>query len=302
MLSNAVLSESPSLLLDASLRAELKRIELRSRRTVSADMLGQYRSAFRGSGLTFTDIRQYQPGDDTRNIHWKATARTGTVFVKDYEEDRQLRVLLLIDISRSTICGRNRSKHTRALEFAAIISSLARSARDAIGICLFADQVYSLVPPKRSRHQFDRVLLELMAQKDLPPGTDLRLALQEVLRHQRRPALMFLVSDFLCEPFFEELRPLAARHDVVCVHLEDPLDFELPKVGLLETKGSEDGRRLLVDTYSRRGRRSLLKRYRERSQRLAEQVKSAGADLITVDADPLQPLIQLMHRRTRQFR
>ena len=244
-------------LLRPELLAELKRVELRTRRVVDADLLGSYRSAFRGTGLVFSDVREYQPGDEVKNIHWRATARTNKVYVKSYEEDRQLNIMLVIDLSNSTNFGLNKSKHDKIIEFAALVSVLAQKGQDAVGMCLFSDVVEEYFRPKKSRHQFQQMLGQLLKHRTLAKGTDLKEALNYIRNHQRKKSIIFIVSDFICDDYQQELRLLAIAHDVVCVQVIDDIDTDLPKGGIVTFQDAESGKRMLLDTSNRAVRVSL---------------------------------------------
>jgi uncharacterized protein (DUF58 family) len=164
-----------------TLPAELRRLQLRSRKLVTGDLLGQYRSAFRGSGLVFSDLREYQPGDDIKHIHWKATARTGTVFIKSYEEDRQLRVLLAVDTSPSMRAKLGNQAYTKALEFCSLIGSLTQSGNDMLGLFLFAESPGEFIPPSARQRRFSRILSALMnAHSDASALTDLNAACEHL--------------------------------------------------------------------------------------------------------------------------
>jgi uncharacterized protein (DUF58 family) len=286
----------------ASVSGELRRIELHTKRRVSADLTGKYRSAFRGSGLLFSDIREYQPGDYVKNIHWKVTARTGKVYVKSYEEDRQLSIMLAVDISRSTDFGANRSKHRKAIEFAALVSLLASQNRDSFGLCLFSDKVTSFTRPSASRRQFQKLLLELISEHELRPATDIGAALDYLVEHQRKTSVIFVVSDFLSPDFDESFRRLAIRHDVIAVLVEDDIDYELPAAGIVEFEDAESGKRYILDT-SHPGSRAIFEQQsKERAAKLRAKLQVLGVDLMVLKDNPLSPLSELMTRRQARFR
>lgn len=289
-------------LLDASLLAEVKRIELRTSRSVNAELLGKYRSAFRGSGLIYSDLREYLPGDDVKNIHWKVTARTNRVFVKSYEEDRELRIIVAVDVSNSTNFGSPKTKHRKALEFAALISILARKSQDSVGLCLFSDDVEEFYPPKKSRSQHQRILLSLLQERTLRRGTNIAKALSHLRDFAKRSSVIFLVSDFYSTPFDRELRALAFRNDVICVLLGSSEDADLPQLGIVEYEDAEGDQRYILDTSSRRGREQLINLMQRRVQALKELCVALGVDFIEIGEHPLKPLAALMHRRTARIR
>lgn len=288
--------------LDPRLTSEVRRIELRSRRAIDADLIGRYRSAFRGSGLLFRDLREYQPGDDIKHIHWRATARSEKVYVKSYEEDRHLTVMLLLDISRSTLFGAGKNKHDQAVEFSALIALLGQMNQDQVGVCLFADGVEEYIAPGKSRAQFQRVLLALLSHRELKPRTDLRGALDHVLRNQKRPAVIFLISDFLAGGYEDLLARVAVKHDLICTLVEDPLDASLPRAGLVEFVDAERGTRSILDTSSRRVQEALRRHQELRIQKLRDLCMNSGADLMRLAHNPVRALAQLMQQRSARVR
>ncbi|MCO6432637.1 MAG: DUF58 domain-containing protein [Deltaproteobacteria bacterium] len=298
------LSAAKRLELDPTLISEVRRLRLRSRRRVNADLLGQYRAAFRGSGLIFTDIREYTPGDDTKHIHWKLTARsaTGNAFVKSYEEDRQLNVLLAVDASSSTDFGAGRSKHERALEFCALVALLAKNSKDSVGMLRFSGEVEEFYPPSRKNSQFDKIFSRLLSLTPLTPSTDLRAALSFLNERQRRPSIIFIVSDFLTAPFEDQLRLLAAKHDVVCALLEHDFDRSLPSCGIVEFIDAESGTRVLVDTSHKPSLQRLALLSEQRRELLTKTCRRAGAELMLLSDNPVRPLAELMERRKARMK
>lgn len=294
--------ETVASILDPALIAEVRRIELRTRRKVNADLSGSYRSAFRGSGLVFSDVRDYQPGDDVRRIHWKLSARTNKVYVKSFEEDRLLRIQLMLDLSRSTKFGSPKNKHRLTLEFAALISLLAQKNGDALGLALFSDRIEEYLPPKRSRKQALKVILSLLQQRDLPPRTDLASSLRELRKNSRRRSLLFIVSDFLSPKFDEELRAASRNNDVICVFLEDPSELEAPDAGIVDFEDSESGETFTLDLGSEEGRRLFVEEHLKRKDRIRRICSGAGADFVVLRDSPLEPLRELMRRRINKHR
>ena len=284
-------------LVPPSLVAEVRRIELKTRRSMNAETLGAYRSAFRGSGLTFADLRAYAPGDEIKNIHWKATARTGKVQVKTFEEERQLSIIVAVDTSPSTLFGKDRRNLHKGVQFAALMALLARSSGDAFGLCLFGDTVTSYTPPARRRSQVQQALLTLLSVRPSTGGTAIGAALRHIHERQRRPAVVFVVSDFVAPPFSDDLGLLALRHDVVCVALRDELDHTLPNAGLVLFKDPESGRSAVIDTSSPKVRRALTRAEETRRETLRRDCRRLGASLIEIDEDPLSPLRALMEKR-----
>jgi len=316
--------------IDSALLAELKRLEIRTRRSVDNDMLGDYRSAFRGTGLTFSDLREYQPGDDVRHIHWKATARSKVPYVKNYEEERQLRILLAIDTSSSMNFGSPKSKAQRAIEFCSLISTLAYKSGDIFGVTLFSSEIHQSLTPKGGRSQLQRVFLTLLSKEDnLNQKTSIDALSKHVIERHRQSTLIFIISDFLMPDFDQHLRTLSTKHDLILVHLQDLLDFDLlspvapsssplanskgasiltlakwfkpgPK-GIVRLTDYETGKERAVDLSSSRVRRSLKALEERRVAKLESLARNARADIIHITDNPLRPLQDLMSTRTRRY-
>ncbi len=295
-------------LLDPSLLAELRRIELKARRNIDSDLMGRYRSAFRGTGLIFSDLREYQPGDDIRHIHWKVTARTGRPFVKTFDEERQLNVLLLVDISSSTDVAASqkipgRTNHQKALEFAGLATTLALMNQDGIGLALFAEKVEQFIPIKRNRAQGKIILRKLMQPHTLTPKTNVANALKFVRENQRRGSVIFLVSDFiestLGENFEDELRLVSFKHDLIAVRLLTPIEW-IKNCGIVEFRDAESGEHQLLDTSSKRCIERLTTLQSESIRRVRELCKRSKVDYIEIEDNSLKPLSDLMLQRAKR--
>ena len=279
---------------------ELRRIQLRSRRLVTGDLMGQYRSAFRGTGLVFTDIREYQPGDDVKHIHWKATARTGKVFVKSYEEDRQLRVLLAVDMSASMRALNQHSAYAKALEFAATVGALTQRGNDLFGLSLFADKPLSYLQPKSGAKRTHQILSSLMTEQGQYLQTDLAAALQQISVTLRKPSIIFVLSDFLCPPFEKELKTLSMLHDVVLVQIESPLE-QGDALGLVTYTDAETGEQVVVDTSNPFVRQKWSEALEAQRLALRETAQSCRADHIVITDSVIRPLVRLMRERVRRI-
>lgn len=295
-------------LLAPELMARVRRIQIRTHRLVSSALQGAYRSNFRGSGLEFEEVRPYQPGDDVRSIDWNVTARTGEPFIKTYIEDRQLVLQLLVDTSRSMRFGSlQKSKNETAAEVCALLSFVAAAQHDQVGLCLFDDEPGLHLAPGTGHRHILRVVREVLAATSDGHGSSLSAVLEHQLRHLKRTALVFVVSDFLGvedDPWHEPLARLARRHDVICVRVVDPFEEELPEAGLLLFEGLEGQGTLELDTSSAAVRAAWRERASERRRRFVERVRRARADWIEVSTagDPSEPLVRCFERRTRAQR
>lgn len=282
--------------------SELRRIQLRSRRLVTGDLLGQYRSAFRGTGLVYTDIREYLPGDDVKHIHWKATARTNKVFVKSYEEDRQLRVLLAVDASASMRAINKTSAYMKALEFSSTVGALTQQGNDLFGLSLFADTPLTYLPPKSGVKRTHQILAALMdSQNILKNGeTNLASALTQLSLTNRKPSIIFVLSDFFCPPYEHELRTLASVHDVVLVQIESSLNH-VGDLGLVTFADAESGEQVVIDTSDKLVKEAWNAHAAKHRAEVRELAQSCRADHIVINENALRPLVRLMKERTRRI-
>jgi uncharacterized protein (DUF58 family) len=262
--------------------------------------MGQYRSAFRGTGLVFTDIREYQPGDDVKHIHWKATARTGKVFVKSYEEDRQLRVLLAVDASASMRALDSKASFNKALEFTSLIGALTHGGNDLLGLSLFGKETLSYLPPKSGAKRLQQILSALMGADSSHLGTDIGAGLAQISLALRKPSIVFVLSDFFSTDFDDELRTLAAVHDVILVQLESALG-RVEDCGLVSFLDAESGERIVVDTSATSVRDAWEATLLSRRAALHEVAQRNGADHIVVSESTMQPLLRLMKERARRI-
>lgn len=286
-------------LLSPGLLQELKRIELRTRRLVDTDLMGAYRTSFRGSGLEFADLREYSPGDDVRHINWKVTARTGRVFVKSFHEERHQRIVLAVDSSRSTQFGPGRQRGRLALELAAAIALLARVHHDSIGLCTFSDDIHDFLPAKASRSQYYRVLRTLASEPSIVNPTNLGTTLRSLYKKCRRTSTVFLISDFLSPHYTEDLQMVALKHDLICVMLSDRFHENPPAAGLVEFTDAETGERHIIDLSSRAVRTALRDRQQAHEQQVRQLAKSCGASFVILKDSPVHTLQILMHERLR---
>lgn len=234
---------------------KIRRIEIRTSHSVNDLFAGQYHSAFKGRGMEFEEVREYQPGDDIRSIDWNVTARQGRPFIKLFREERELTVLLLVDISRSHLFGSaGQAKRELATELGATLAFSAIKNNDKVGLMCFSDRIEKFVPPQKGAQHVLRVIRELLVQESTGRGTDIGMALTHLDRVTRRRAVVFLISDFQDEGFAVHMRAAKRRHDLIPVVISDAREREMPNVGLLELADLESGRTVLVDTASRKWR------------------------------------------------
>jgi uncharacterized protein (DUF58 family) len=294
----------------------LRRMEWRVIRRLDGQLQGDYRTLFRGTGIDVADLREYQAQDDVRRIDWNVTARTDTLHVREYHEDREITAWLLLDRSPSMGFGPvERRKHVVLTEVAATVAQLLARGGNRVGAVLFDTGVEHTVPPGHGRNHVLRILSQLMREPDAvsPPGrsggvrgtTDLAVPLRAALGIARRRSLVVVVSDFLSEPGWDRpLGQLARRHDVLALQVVDRREFELPAVGMIFVEDAETGEQIFVDTDDPAFQRRLRAAADERQVTLARIARSAGADLFTVatDEDLVRSMVRIAELRRRRRR
>jgi uncharacterized protein (DUF58 family) len=299
------MSSAPQRTLPPELLARIRRIEIRARRLVSNVFLGEYHSVFRGRGIEFSEVRQYQPGDDVRAIDWNVTARMNAPYVKQYIEERELTVLLAVDVSASSsFTSTAVSKRELAAEVAATLAFAAVSNSDRVGLLAFSDRIEHFVPPGKSRRHVLRILRDLMYLEPQSRGTDIAAALTYLARIARRRAVVFIISDFFDEGWEQQLRAASLRHEIVALTLTDPREERLPDVGLLEMEDAETGSRVLVDTSDTSVREAYAARSREAAERRSRTLAAIGIDEIPLRTDRsyVEPLLRAFRVRERHRR
>ena len=288
----------------AELLKKVRRIEIVARRMVDDLFGGEYHSVFRGRGMEFDEVREYQPGDDVRTIDWNVTARSGTAFVKRYREERELTVLFLVDVSASQGFGsQQRSKLETAAEAAALLMVSALKNGDKVGMALFADQVVKYLPPRKGKSAVLRLLRELVAADLVERETRLDVALEFAHRVMRRRAVVFLLSDFLAPPPGSALQVVANKHDLVAIGLRDPREGEWPAAGFVRVVDPETGAGRELDVSSR-AVRDWLAAQRARVVGAHElALKKAGVDTLMLGThEPCITSLQRFFRMREQRR
>ena len=292
---------------------KVRTVEIRTRKLVNQALSGSYRSAFKGRGIDFEEVREYAYGDDVRSIDWNVTARSRRPYVKQFREERELSIILMLDLSGSGTFGS--SEHTKrqlATELASVLAFSAASSNDKVGLILFSDHVEKFIVPAKGRKHVLRIIRELLFYEPKGKSTNIVDSLNYGLKMMRKRSVIFLLSDFLefsdkypqtdkRNPLFKTLRLVAQRHDLICGVLSDPREFELPNVGYVEFEDAETGDLIELNTRSRR----LRKRYRELNQRFAEQrelaFKQSGLEFmhLRTDSPYMEALRRLFHRRSQ---
>ncbi|HET9251972.1 MAG TPA: DUF58 domain-containing protein [Candidatus Eisenbacteria bacterium] len=282
------------------LLAQVRRLTIRSRRAVEEVFSGAYRSAYRGQGLEFAEVREYVPGDDVRAIDWNVTARAGRPFVKRFDEERELTVVIALDCSGSQEFGTlSRAKREAAAEAGALVALAAARSRDKVGLLLFTDRIELFLPPSKSRARALRLVREMVAFEPKGTGTDLAGAFSFLGRVLRRRAILFLISDWMGEGFERPLAHLGRRHEVVALETADPFELAPPAGGLLRTRDLETGRVTWIDLASRRARAEWRAAQARHARRISDAFLLARAERIRLGVDqPVAPAL-IRHFETR---
>ena len=261
----------------AELAHKVRLLEIQTRHLVNDIFSGEYESVFKGRGVEFAEVREYQPGDDVRAIDWNVTARRGIPYVKQFAEERELTVILAVDGSASTRFGTQGAlKRERAAEVAAVLGLAANRNNDRAGALLFAEGIERYVPPRKGKTHVLRLVRDILSFDPPALGTDLSEAIRFLTRVLHRRSVVFLLSDFLDEGYEKPLAALAVRHDVIALVLEDRRDRELPDVGLIEVVEPESGARRWLDTSSGRVREAYAARGRRGDSFAADRLRAGG--------------------------
>ncbi len=283
---------------------QVKKIELRARRLVTTLFSGEYRSVFRGHGLEFAEVRAYQHGDDFRAIDWNVSARMQFPYVKTFEEERELTLVLVVDRSGSVEFGRPIAKSERAVEVAAVLALAAARQNDRVGAVMFSSGIDHVVQPAKGRRHALRVIRDLLAFSPQERGTNIAAALTYVSRLLRHRSIVVVLSDFRATGWEEQLQRVALKHEVVAITIDDPRELELPAAGWIELEDAESGQRVLVDTSSEQARlRQRMAAERVRLTR-AKRLKHANVDHVALRTD--RPYAETLHQafaeRARRLR
>ncbi len=265
------------------LAKQIRYIQIITRRAVNASLAGEYSSVFKGRGMEFDEVREYQPGDEIRTIDWNVTARTGHPFVKRYVEERELTVLFAVDISASGSFGSTAKKKSEvAAELCALLAFSAIKNNDKVGMLLFSEGVELFIPPKKGVAHVLRIIREVLYYKPRKKGTDIGNALEFIAKVMRRQGVIFMISDFLAPDFSKPLGLLARKHDMIAISVNDRREFELPALGLVELCDAETGETVLVDTSDRKFKAQFERDARQRQADLSSLLLARSVDHIPI--------------------
>lgn len=281
---------------------KVKQVEIATKKRMSTLMSGQYKSRFKGHGMQFSDFRVYQYGDDVRHIDWRSSARSQQTYIKTYEEERELNIMCLVDISASNFFGtQGMTKRDMLCLAIASIGFSAIENGDRVGLILFSDDVELYVPPKKGRKHVLRIIDELLRFKPSQKGSDMKEALNFVSGIAKQNSIILLASDFFVPMEKRALNTLAKKHDLIAVHVQDPRDTEIPAIGLLQLEDPESGEIVLIDSSSKWLQKQLTESQQRHLQKVFQTIRQSGASSISLktNEDPSKELLRFFHARKR---
>lgn len=282
---------------------KVRQLEIRTKGLVNNVFGGEYHSAFKGRGMVFSEVREYQYGDDIRQIDWNVTARTGDTFIKIFEEEREQTLMLLVDISASGIFGSHQRKSDVITEMCAVLAFSAIKNGDKVGLVLFSDRVEKVVLPKKGRLHVLRLIRELYTAKAVGKGTDLNVPLRFVNRLLKRKAIIILASDFYAPDYEKSIKITNKKHDLIAVSVADPLEENLPNLGIVTLMDAETGQKRWIDTSSSKLRRSYKAKRLEAVALRKERFRKLQIDAVEVQTNTsyVQPLMSFFKRRGARY-
>lgn len=282
---------------------KIRHIEIRTKRLVNDLFSGEYHSTFKGQGMEFEEVREYQPGDDIRLIDWNVTARTGFPHIKKFREERELSVVLMVDASSSSRFGtREKFKSEVAAELCALLAFSAIKNSDKVGLIIFTDRIEKFVPPKKGRSHVLRLIREIIFFEPEGVGTDIGIALEYLTKVIKRKSVVFLVSDFFFEDFTRPLQMANKKHDVVAIKISDPREASFEDVGLIELEDAETGEVIVINTSSKDFRREFAARADEDLNNLKRSLRLINTDFINIRTDQsyIVPLTNFFKMREKR--
>ena len=284
---------------------KVRQIEIRTKNVVNDFFGGDYHSNFKGRGMTFSEVREYVPGDDVRSIDWNVTARTGKPHIKIFEEERELSVLILIDVSSSGVFGSKKDlKIDLGVEIAAMLSFSAIKNNDKVGLALFSDKIEKYIPPKKGKKHVLRLITDIVNHdfENSNKRTSIKTAIDFANKISKRKSVIFLISDFIDDNFWNELKFLNFKHDVIGLQIYDSYERNFPNVGLINIHDSETGENTWIDTTSKKNRDKFQKNSNEKLDKFSKKCKNIGFDLLQIntDDDYIKFLMQFFRSRAKR--
>ena len=280
---------------------KVKKIEIKTRGISQHLFSGEYHSAFKGRGMTFSEVREYSYGDDIRHIDWNVTARTNFPHIKVFEEERELNIMFLIDCSKSSLFGTNEYlKSDYITELSAVLAFSAVNNNDKVGAILFSDEIEHYIPPKKGKKQILRIIRELVDQQNDKEGTNIEVALKYLTNVTKKRATVFLLSDFIDTQYEDAIKIISRKHDLIGLRVFDPAERELPNMGLIQTFDQETGAKQLIDTSSPSHRLAYRQQFDERTAKLIDIFSQIKGDLVqlSTEEDYIKALLGFFKKRT----
>ena len=281
---------------------KVRSIEIKTKGLSNHIFAGEYNTAFKGRGMTFSEVREYEIGDDLRTIDWNVTARYNSPFVKVFEEEREITLMLMVDVSSSSSFGTNkRFKRELVSEISAVLAFSAIKNNDKVGVIFFSDKIEKFISPSKGKKHILRIIKEILTFESTSKKTNIKKALEYFNRVTKKRSICFLLSDFFDSDFFEPVKLSAKRHDLVAVNTLDSRELEIPNVGLLSLQDSEEDDEILVDSSDRKFRRNFKNKQLSRLETLKKELSLCGADYIQLltQEDIISPLINFFKNRKK---
>ena len=287
----------------SSLLKKVRKIEIKSKGLSNHIFAGEYHTAFKGTGMAFSEVREYQSGDDIRSIDWNVTARYNTPYVKIFEEEREMTVMLLIDVSASGNFGTNKQyKKDLATEIAAVLAFSAIKNNDKVGVIFFSDRIEKFITPKKGKSHILRIIREIVSLEPDSKGTDVTMALEYFNSVIKRRSICFILSDFTSAPFSKPLKIASKKHDIVGVRVHDKRESEMPNIGLVPMQDMETDKLVYVDTSDKEIRLNYSKTRSQKIKELNKTFETNGVDLVQISTgeDYVKPLVNFFKRRGKR--
>jgi uncharacterized protein (DUF58 family) len=287
-------------MIPAEILKKVRLIEIKTRHIVNNIFGGEYHSAFKGMGMEFAEVREYYPGDDIRAIDWNVTARTGKPFIKKYDEERELTVMLIVDVSASGFFGTGESlKSDIMIELASILSFSAIKNNDKVGLLLFSDKIEEFIPPKKGKSHVLRVIREMIYHKAKDRKTDISIALEHIQKVLKRKSIIFLLSDFWDDSYQQTMKLINKKHDLINIQILDKAEIAIPKLGMVKFHDAETQKSAWIDTNNKQVQNISTKYIQNKNKIIKEFCKKNKIDFISIDTAEgyLNPLEQFFSTR-----
>ena len=291
-------------MIPAEILKKVRLIEIKTRHIVNNIFGGEYHSAFKGMGMEFAEVREYYPGDDIRAIDWNVTARTGKPFIKKYDEERELTVMLIVDVSASGFFGTGESlKSDIMIELASILSFSAIKNNDKVGLLLFSDKIEEFIPPKKGKSHVLRVIREMIYHKAKDRKTDISIALEHIQKVLKRKSIIFLLSDFWDDSYHQTMKLINKKHDLINIQILDKAEIAIPKLGMVKFHDAETQKSAWIDTNNKQVQNISTKYIQNKNKVIKEFCKKNKIDFISIDTAEgyLNPLEQFFSTRMHRY-